>query len=361
VFNRHTGAALSTTSNVADSNDFFIAVGINRDGGNTLQDLNQSAGQFIQANGVTGYTLRNYSAALPKIVDITNFKIKCDTEYGIKVEFRNSAVYLEYGYTQFTKSWQAVSGCCTEDCVDCDAAGDCVELAGQLIDQINNDPDKLLLAQYIDYTTDPENPVVVAAADVAQWKEDNADLCLGIRLTSIPVSMDTYGSINLQYYNPRGTNILVMPNEGFACNVTTTTVQELKYEEGNGIDLQEMEYVAGGWNGKPGPYRVSEVTNSPRKGIEYFASATGKYHQLSLNYDLESQSNFRQYQNNLMTVLAVPCADTTATLAPLVAILDRILSNRMAPLASSVTGGDCVGDDRTSGMAAANNGIKILA
>lgn len=367
VFNYHTGEVITPTSDIGAVQDFFIAVGVNRSGTTALEDINKSAGQYIQSRNVNAYMLRRYGAPLPKIVDITDFTAKCDTEYGLKIEFRNQNIYSQNGYNMFAKTWQAVSGCCEGNCVDCETTASGTDVATKLILDINADPDNLVLAQYLDYTTTPGTPVVVEPEDVADWVAANPEQNLGIRLTSIAEKIDNYGLLHLTYYNPRGTDMIVTVNEGFLCNHTITTFQELAYEEGNGYDINQLEYVAGGWNGKPGPYRVSTVTNYIRKGFEYFAQPGTKYAQLTLGYDLESQSNFEKYQNNLQTIIAIPCGELTATLTPLVATLDRILNTRFAPmagagnaLAAAIADG-CDGDTRTEDLSAAASGIKFLA
>lgn len=364
VFNSHTGLSLGTASTPAESQDFFIAVGTNISGGATLLDVNGSAGQTIQKVGAKAYTHRNYSAQLPMIYDVTNYKINAELEYEIKIEFRNQTIYAQYGYNQFTKSWIQVGGCPvgTGTCADCSTSGDCNAFTTGMIEQINQDPDKLVIADYLDYTTTPGTPVIVAAADVAAWVADpaNAGLCLGIRLTTVPDQIDSYCNINLKYYNPRGTVILVSLQEGFVCNGLGTLVQEVKYSEGMGYDLRNLEFEAGGWNGKPGPYRVSELIGTARNGFQYFAQIGTNYSQTDISYEMKSISNGEPYWASLSTIVAIPCADTT-TRNGFIAILDAIFAGIFPTNAGNASLGDCVGAASTDTYPVANNGIKILA
>lgn len=367
VFNYHTGQSVGVASTAAELQNIFLAVGVNRTGaggGLTLEDINGSAGQLIQSPLVNGYNNRCYTAPTPKIVDITNFSTKCETEYLIKIEFRNQNIYSQYGYNQFDKSWVELSSCCDQgDCVDCSTNGDCNALALAFVNDINLDPDKLVHADLLDYTTTPGTPVVVPLSGYAAWVADpaNAGKCLGIRLTSIPENITTYCDINLKYYNPRGTNILVFALDGFYCNSVVDTFQELTYEEGNGYDVRQLEYFAGGWNGRPNgsPYRVSALNGVAQSGFEYFADNTVKYSLLSVTNDLQSQSNFLFYKNNLQTNVAIPCGDAT-TRNGLIAILDKAFA-QFAPNAGNSALCDCVGASTTDDYAVANNGIKILA
>lgn len=364
VFNSHTGLSLGTASTPAESQDFFIAVGTNVTGGATLLDVNGSAGQTIQKAGAKAYNHRNYSAPLPMIYDITNYKINSEQEYEIHIEFRDQTIYAQYGYNQFTKSWIQLGGCPTGDgtCADCSTSGDCNAFTTGMIEQINADPDQLVIADYLDYTTTPGTPVIVAAADVPAWVADpaNAGLCLGIRLTTVPDQIDSYCSINLKYYNPRGTVIIVSLQEGFLCNGLGTLVQEVKYSEGEGYDLRNLEFEAGGWNGKPGPYRVSELIGTARSGFQYFAQIGTNYSQTAISYEMRSVSNHEPFWASLSTIVAIPCADTT-TRTGFIALLDAIFAGVFPPNAGNAALGDCVGAASTDTYPAANNGIKILA
>lgn len=362
VISKITGLALGSGSSVAEGKEFFLAVGVNRIGTNVLQDINGNAGQYIQAEGVGGYTLRCASVGQPDIYDLKDFAVKCETEYSLKIEFRNHQIYAENGYNQFTKTWVETGGCCEGDCVDCTATGDGNAMVTRLKNQINQDPDGLVIAAYLDYTTDPLAPVVVADADYADWIADpaNAEKTLGLRLTSVPLAVQSYYDINMKYVPQRGTALIITPSAGFLCNHTLTQVQELKYAEGSGYDLRQQEYFAGGWNGKPGPYRVSALNGVAAQGFEYFASATAQYTQIILGNDFTSQSNFAKYDANLQTIIGIPCADST-TRNGLVAILDKILP-QFAPNTGLSTSAacDCTSDD-TEDLTVANNGIKIVA
>lgn len=452
VFNYHTGLSVGAASALADCQDVYLAVGINRTGaggGATLEDINKSAGQMIQSPLVRGYMNRCYTAPLPQVWDIAGFTAKCETEYGLKVELRNGEVYALHGYNQFVKEFFVRTGCCSDQCSPC-ADGNCNEISNGIVTQINTDPDKLLTASYfvnaitatvateptasgnivvtvgttaytvaivdadtvttaaakivaqinsqadspyyasnaagvitiypktsvsgetttLVYTTPVAGmtitPIVaatrtaVSVANYATFVAANPGVCLGITMSTNPTAEYSFaGDIPIKYWQVRGTVAIVSLVEGFVCNGTATVTQQLVYEEGSGYDLKEKEYIAGGWNGKPGPYRVSALLGIQRNGFEYFANQASNYHQITLTYDMQSQSNFEKYQANLQTIVGIPCADTT-TLTGLIAILDHIFPQFPANAGNAALC-DCTGDETTDEYAVANNGIKMVA
>ena len=101
--------------------NFYIAVGIDRSGNGNLEDIRTSAGQIIQRKNVSDITYRPHTAGQPMIVTVGGYSAKCDTDYGIRVEFRNSKIYRIQGYNQFSKAYVVRTGCC-DDCAEgCDS------------------------------------------------------------------------------------------------------------------------------------------------------------------------------------------------------------------------------------------------
>ena len=92
------------------------------------------------------------------------------------------------------------------------------------------------------------------AADAA-----NADKVPGLRITVNGIAVNKFCNINTRYYNPRQTVIIPSLVSGFGCTGVVTTTQQAVSEEGNGYDVKQKEYHAGGWNGRPGPYKASTV------------------------------------------------------------------------------------------------------
>ena len=113
---------------------------------------------------------------------------------------------------------------------------------------------------------------------------------------------------------------------GFDCNGTIETVQDVIYPEGFGYDLANIEYKAGGFEGKPGPYRTGDMIGVAFKGFSNLVSKTTFYNKVDLTYDLESNSGWLDYKNNLNTSIVFPCGFTTASDSVL-EILDALLSD----------------------------------
>lgn len=148
IFNYHTGLSVDGTV-LGDAHEVYFAVGLNltgAGGGATLEDIARSAGQVIQKRNVKAITAKAYVAQLPKIVEVAAFTAKCETDYILKVEFRNQKKYMTMGTSQFTKDFSFFTGCCIEtDCSSC-PQGDCNELAVGLRDAVNADTEALLTA-----------------------------------------------------------------------------------------------------------------------------------------------------------------------------------------------------------------------
>ena len=94
-------------------------------------------------------------------------------------------------------------------------------------------------------------------------------------------------------------------------------------EQGAGYDIAQKEYHAGGWNGRPGPYRASSAVGLALPGFKYFADKSANYDQFNVVYDQYSTAGWGEYLSNLLTVIAVPTASTT-TRAALVTMLNAM-------------------------------------
>jgi hypothetical protein len=323
VFDANTKLTIDGTKPVEE---FFIAVGVNPTNAAEPDSINTSAGELVQTRNIGNFTYQAYKAPLPKVVEISGFKADCETDYAIKVEFRNQKIYRSQGFQQYTHVYNIKTSCC-EKCEDC-PSGDCNEIVKLFVEAINRDPKGLVKAEAIN----PTGNVVVTDIDAfilanqAVNNDDDPanDVCLKIRLTSLPLRIEEFCSINPRYFKPRETELVVSLVQGFNCNGTVTTTQEIIFEQGSGYDVREREYKAGGWNGRPGPYRTSCVTGLYSEGFKYFADAAVKYDRLALEYQNEATGGWLDYKNDLATEIAIPNTDST-TLNSLVGILNKIV------------------------------------
>src|SRR3990172_10216303 len=70
IFDKNTELSIDGTAPVKD---FFIAVGIDKDGDTVTDDINVSAGQLIQARNIKNYSFRPHTAGRPQILELTGF------------------------------------------------------------------------------------------------------------------------------------------------------------------------------------------------------------------------------------------------------------------------------------------------
>jgi hypothetical protein len=448
IFNPHTGLSVDG-SVLGDCADIFLAVGINRTSGGTnfMEDYQRSAGQVIPRRHMRSYVVKGTMPEVSKVVEVGNFKAFCETEYQIKIEYRNAKNYYINGYNQMTKTFKYFSSDCADPCLEGGCGpGDQAEVAGGLVADINSDPDKAVLASMFTYriqatagaasssgnltitigsetftvavlNTDtailvagkivaainavstsaykaftpgtavfqvyPKTGVSAATATIAltnagatgvtlgtitaanldvadatAWRVSNPGIGLSIRITGVAETRPSFANdINIQYHKT-GLDFIVTPIAGFESNNTTTVITPLSYKEGSGYDLKQLEYEAGGFNGKPGPYRQSDSTGLARGGFEYFIAPASSYNVLSLAYDQESVGGWLEYKNNLETLVAIPCADAT-TLTGLIAMLDLIFT-QFAPMANDVASMTC-SNTRMGLLTAATDGIESIA
>ena len=321
VFDANTGLAFGA-SVPAGTKAITLAVGVGS--GSVLSDIRTSAGQFIQTKGITDLTFKPHTAGQPMKVTVGSFKAECDTEYGVRVEFRNAKINRIQGFNQFSKAYMVTTPCC-DDC-----AGGCGSLDANVLTQlfiasINADEANLVLAQAVarqalvaathgtaaDYAAGD----VITDADVAALVNFNLTaldankVFADFQLVSQPLAIGNYCSINLHYYKLLETVLIVSLIEGFGCSGATTVNQYPVFEEGSGINIQQKEYHASGWAGS-GPYKLSQVTGMGYENINYLSVKGTTYDQFIVQYNQTSESGWQEYSNVLSTVIAIPEADT---------------------------------------------------
>jgi hypothetical protein len=328
VFDAETGVAIDGSS---PKRNFFLAVGLDRDGDASMDDIKQSSGQYIQRTGVKFYQFREHSAPQPQIGLIGDYKGDCDTEYAVKFEFRDQEIYRTQGFNQFTKTYAIQTDCC-DDCATC-PSGDANEITQKLLAEIALDETPMITAVAVarqaivtatvnaatatyDMTTvDPAAGDPLVAADLLAMIEWNAlqpdettKLFSDVEYTTVQKAVNAYCTVNLKYFHPRGIVALVSLVDGFNCNGVTSISQTIAFEEGAGYDIAQKEWHNSG-NAQNSPYVLSDATGVP-PALDSFAVKTAKYDQFSLEYDLQSESGWLEYNNNLSTIIAVPVADT---------------------------------------------------
>ena len=310
--------------------NFYVAVGLDEDGDGVTDNIRKSAGSHIQTRNIAFYSYRPFEAGRPMILEFKNFKTKCDEQYGIAIEFRNQQIYRTQGYVQFKVNY-VVEGICCDGCSTGCESGDDNLVAKKLVDAINNDPRGFVKAEMFNTTTNAVvtdyDAFVTANLAVNTDSDPTNDVKLGIRITSIPQKINKYMGIDTKYFHMRETFLVPSKLIGFECNGEFSVKQTAKVTQGLGYDIQYLEYLAGGWNGNPGPYRTYKV-NGLAKPITYVAETNTQYGILALTYDQFSIGGWLEYLNNEATVIAIPQADSV-TRASLLGVIDKLakLSN----------------------------------
>ena len=310
--------------------NFYVAVGLDEDGDGVTDNIRKSAGSHIQTRNIAFYSYRPFEAGRPMILEFKDFKTSCGEQYGIAIEFRNQQIYRTQGYVQFKVNY-VVEGVCCDGCSTGCESGDDNLVAKKLVDAINNDPRGFVKAEMFNTTTNAVvtdyDAFVTANATVNNDADPDNDVKLGVRITSIPQKINKYMGIDTKYFHMRETFLVPSKLIGFECNGEFSVKQTAKVTQGLGYDIQYLEYLAGGWNGNPGPYRTYKV-NGLAKPITYVAETNTQYGILALTYDQFSIGGWLEYLNNEATVIAIPQADSV-TRASLLGVIDKLakLSN----------------------------------
>ena len=310
--------------------NFYVAVGLDEDGDGVTDNIRKSAGSHIQTRNIAFYSYRPFEAGRPMILEFKDFKTSCGEQYGIAIEFRNQQIYRTQGYVQFKVNY-VVEGICCDGCSTGCQSGDDNLVAKKLVDAINNDPRGFVKAEMFNTTTNAVvtdyDAFVAANATVNNDANPDNDVKLGVRITSIPQKINKYMGIDTKYFHMRETFLVPSKLIGFECNGEFSVKQTAKVTQGLGYDIQYLEYLAGGWNGNPGPYRTYKV-NGLAKPITYVAETNTQYGILALTYDQFSIGGWLEYLNNEASIIAIPQADSV-TRASLLGVIDKLakLSN----------------------------------
>lgn len=325
IFDASTHQAINASTNPLPK-DFYFAL---RHDVNGVTDYRFSAGQVIQKNNIVGFTEKAYNAGSPMKVTIGNFKAECDTEYGVRVEFRNAKINRIQGYNQFSKAFMVKTPCC-DDCAEGCGSLDANVLTQLFVANINADQSGLVLAQpvarqaltaathgtSVDYAAGD----VMTSADVAALIVFNKTalpanvVYADFQLVSQPLAIGTFCQVNLHYYKLLETVLVVSLIEGFGCSGATTVNQYPVYAQGTGNNIMQKEYHASGWAGS-GPYKLSEVTGTAKGNIVYIANSSTNYDQIILEHNQTSEAGWNEYTNVLSTVFAFPTGNSAVKTA----------------------------------------------
>jgi hypothetical protein len=149
--------------------------------------------------------------------------------------------------------------------------------------------------------------------------------------------------------------------DNLSCEAKSTIFQIPSFGEGQGKDIGWLEYEAGGYNGKPGPYRVGEMAGTAIGNFQRFSTNAGKYNQLNLHYSPQIVGGWDEYKNKMNTIVAAECTTGVSannTFATLLPVLDAFFETQgFKPLEDAVNNCDCATVQFTDEFAADENGL----
>lgn len=322
VFNFESGISIDGTN---PCRNFFIAVGTDANGTGVTTDVRKSAGSHIQGRNIAFYSYRPFQAGVAQEIEITNFKTTCNKQYGINIHFNSEKITKLQGAVPFKIPVYVESACCDGCGTGCESGDDNL-VAKKFVDAINANTKGLVKAELIDPDGDvvtDYDAFVLANEEVNSDEDPLNDVKLGVRITAIPEAVQAYSGVDTHYLTLRDTFMQVTMTEGFECaGLNIETTQAPVIAQGLARDVQYMEYMAGGWNGNPGPYRISwSFLASPK----YYAVDGGQYGLVALTYDQFSIGGWQEYLNNEAVIIAIPNADTV-TRAGILTVLDRLVA-----------------------------------
>jgi len=353
IFDAKTNLAVDGSSTPSE---IYIAVAVDNNGDGVVDGVKKSAGQKINLKGLKGYEFTPYQAPLPQIVTISDYvNTLGNTEYIIRLEFRNQEIYKNIGYNQYSKAYSIITDGTAITPVDAN------QITIKMVNAINNDPLQLVTAKAIaanaititTHSTSADYSVgdVMTLADVAVIETFNATAAdadkvySSIQITTNSLGINKFFQINTKYYTPRQTVVIPSLVSGFDGAGTITITQNIKNEQGSGYDIKMKEYEAAGWDAT-GPYRQYATTGLPKDELIYAASETAKYHQIVLTTEDSSYGGFQTFYNTVSNIIAIPQADTT-TLASIIAVLGGITGIDRSSLLFTVDAGANVANNTT--------------
>lgn len=149
--------------------------------------------------------------------------------------------------------------------------------------------------------------------------------------------------------------------DDLSCEALTNTFQIPSFGEGQGKDIGWLEYEAGGYNGKPGPYRVGEMAGTAIGNFERYSTNSGKYNQLNLHYSPQIVGGWDEYKNKMNTIVVAECttgANPNRTFDQLLPVLDAYFGTQgFKPLEDALANCDCSTVQFTDEFAADENGL----
>lgn len=317
VFDSKTNLAINPDGSAIPEN-FFFAVK------RSANEIDISAGQEIQGKGINGITRKNYQAYVPFEAEVAGdflTNLKPNSVYTLRLEIKSNEILQRQGTVQY--SFAIV--------VETDETADVVKFLKDFQSQVDASLSTNEMFDLVIQDFDAGVPV-----DVDSYAGDGTDV--GFLITGKPTFVNQFYDINTRFQNIRQTTVEVAFVDGYIdAGATYTVTNEGTAEEGSGYNLRQLEYFAGGWNGRPGVYRQSSVVGLALPGFVYRSKEDGKYNLFDIAYANHSNAGWGDYWNDIATTIAVDtegaqgAAVTTALAAFLAAVVTRFNIGQVIP------------------------------
>lgn len=245
--------------------------------------------------------------------------------YGMKISVENKKIMKLLGIGAYTKSVFS-DKVCFDMTQDIFKSGGDLKTGAELVEAyqlykkyavllslyyaINRNEDDYFEAYFVKGTpaagSTHESLTGVFADDVNTFAtaEDGGDEVFLV-IESKPLNKAHFSQINMHYYKDRFTSLEISLIEGFCCGAEIITVQKAASSVGEGYDVMYREYRAGGWNGRPGPYRTYAVTGLAKDEIVYHADQNKNYDLFSITYEIERIAGWLDHRSWVTVEIAL--------------------------------------------------------
>lgn len=288
----------------------------------------RETGGWIKAKNIREVNTACYTAGVSKMIEFSDLCSECNGEFGISFNITSSSAWTEYGFNLLKKSFTSTPACCTG------TDGNVLTLLQDFIDQLNNDPDGIFEAYAID-PDDSGDPAATAltSSELAAW-DVSADGTPSLVVIFNPIALADFCGIPNLYSWPTGVNVEAA-TYGFTCcspASATTTIQDIVYPIGEGIDAKYAEYYdASNADGDTYPLTVSGVTSATKLN----ADATVNYNIVTITYDEPIGADYGNYSDPKSVTIYAPYQGSN--LANFWTILDQQLAGYPTAIATAIT------------------------
>ena len=305
-------------ADIAKQNVFF-AVGLDRDGDGVTDDILKSRGSHIQTNKNINYvTYAPYQAPRNMKFILKDFVVEDEGVYGLKLEFKNDEITKTIGHAGFVQTFVVKAPCDTKDAN---------AITKALVAELKFNDKKLVKFKILARTALTAAKDGLAKAAGAELTEAELDTVIAfhkgladqtgigftnIEFETIPKAVTDFNLIHTKYYFPRETFVIPTLIRDSQCNGKIEITQTAQFEQGNGVDVKQLEYFVRGLD--DGPYRVSELTILPDDKL-FLTDGSAKYDVFAFSYEQKSLGGWLTYFNPEATLVAVPKDDTNTITA----------------------------------------------